>query len=205
MDKINPTFIALTAKAINYCLFAWKRCEWSVPPEFGPGGGAQHNCDTRNIDYVVNNARTDVVRHLDTDVLSSSPEVQAQKVHNICSMIHGSIHWTGMDPAIALPHNDQGSFEEEFIHYVLEELIEQPDDLFNCLSRFVADTEASMRLSAVRPMGGSATASSSQPDPCSNSNSNCNDITSITNMTRVENWGLVYGSTSVEGAMLVEG
>ena len=55
-----------------------------------------------------------------------------------------------------------------------------------------------MRFSAVLPMGGSAIAGSSQPVPCSDSNSNSNDIT---NMTSIENTGLVDGSMLVEGAM----
>jgi len=103
---------------------------------------------------------------------------------------------------MAQPHNGQGSFDEDFLHYVPEELIEQPDNSFNRLNSFVAATEASMRFSAVLPMGGSAIASSSQPAPCSNSNSNSNDIT---NMTSVENTGLVHGSTIVEGAMSLGG
>jgi len=52
-----------------------------------------------------------------------------------------------------------------------------------------------MQFSAVLPIGASAIASSSQPVPCSNSNSN--DITSITYMASVENMGLVDGSTIV--------
>jgi hypothetical protein len=99
---------------------------------------------------------------------------------------------------MAQPHNDQGSFDEDFLDYVPEELIEQPDNSFNRLSSFVAATEASMRFSAVLP----AIASSSQPVPCSDSNSNSNDIT---NMTSVENTGLVDGSTIVEGAMSLGG
>jgi len=108
---------------------------------------------------------------------------------------------------MAQPYNDQGSFDEDFLDYIPEELIEQPDNSFNRLSSFVAATEASMRFSAVLPMGGSAIASSSQPIPCSNSNSNSNsnDIISITNMTSIENTGLVDGSTIVEGAMSLGG
>jgi len=108
---------------------------------------------------------------------------------------------------MAQPHNDQGSFDKDFLDYIPEELIEQPDNSLNCLSSFVAATEASMRFSAVLPMGGSAIASSSQPIPCSdsNSNSNSNDLTSITNMTSIENMGLVDGSTIVEGAMSLGG
>jgi len=108
-----------------------------------------------------------------------------------------------MVPAMAQPHNNQGSFDEDFLHYVLEDLIEQPDNSFNPLSSFVAATEASMRFSAVLPIGGSAIASSSHPVPYSNSISNSNDITSITNMTSIENTGLVDGSTIVEGVMLL--
>ena len=198
IDKINPTFIALTATAIHHCLSAWKTGEFRVPPEFGPGGGAQRKCDARNINHAVNNACTDVFRRLDADFRSSSPEVQAKKIDNIRSMIRRRIHSTGTDPAMAQPHNDQGSFDEDFLDYVPEELIEQPDNSFNRLSSFVAATEASMRFSAVLP----AIASSSQPVPCSNSNSNSNDIT---NMTSVENTGLVDGSTIVEGAMSLGG
>ena len=198
IDKINPTFIALTATAIHHCLSAWKTGEFRVPPEFGPGGGAQRKCDTRNINHTVNNACTDVFHRLDADFRSSSPEVQAKKIDNIRSMIRRRIHSTGTDPAMAQPHNDQGSFDEDFLDYVPEELIEQPDNSFNRLSSFVAATEASMRFSAVLP----AIASSSQPVPCSDSNSNINDIT---NMTNIENTGLVDGSAIVEGAMSLGG
>ena len=198
IDKINPTFIALTATAIHHCLSAWKTGEFRVPPEFGPGGGAQRKCDTRNINHAVNNVCTDVFRRLDADFRSSSPEVQAKKIDNIRSMIRRRIHSTGTDPAMAQPHNDQGSFDEDFLDYVPEELIEQPNNSFNRLSSFVAATEASMRFSAVLP----AIASSSQPVPCSDSNSNSKDIT---NMSSVENTGLVDGSTIVEGAMSLGG
>jgi len=40
-------------------------------------------------------------------------------------------------------------------------------------------------------MGESAISSSSKPIPCSDSNSNSNDITSITNITSIGNAGLV--------------
>jgi hypothetical protein len=113
-------------------------------------------CDTRNISHVVNNASTDVFRRLNTDFLSSSPEVQAKKIDNICSMIRRRIHSAGTDPAMAQPHNDQGSFDEGFLDYVPEELIEQPDKSFNRLRSFVAATEASMRFSAVLPAIGSS-------------------------------------------------
>jgi len=151
---------------------------------------------------VVNNAWTNIFRRLDADFRSSSPEVQAKKIENICSMICRRIYSTGTDPVIAQPHKDQGSFDEDFLDYVLEELIQQPDNSCNCLSSFLAASEASMWFSAVLPMGGSAIASSSQPVPCSDSNSNSNDIT---NMTSVENTGLVDGCMIVEGAMSLGG
>jgi len=40
IDKINLTFIALTATAIHHCLLVWKTGEYRLPPEFGSGGGA---------------------------------------------------------------------------------------------------------------------------------------------------------------------
>ena len=144
IEKINPTFIALTATAIHHCLSAWKTGVFRMPPECGPGGGAQCKCDTRNINHAVKNACTDVFRHPDADFRSSSPEVQANKIDNICRMIHQRIHSTGTDPLMAQPHNDQGSIDEDFHDYVPEELMEQPDNSFNLLSSFVAATEASM-------------------------------------------------------------
>jgi hypothetical protein len=101
---------------------------------------------------------------------------------------------------MAQPHNDQGSVDEDFLDYVPEELIEQPDDSCNHLSSFVAATEASMRFSAVLP----AIASSSQPVPCSDSNSNSNS-NDITNMSSVENTGSVDGNTIVEGVLSLGG
>jgi len=139
MDKINPTFIALTATAINHCVSAWKAGEFRVLLEFGSGGGAQRKCDTRIINHMVDNACTDIFRH--------------------------------------------------------------PDNSCNHLSSFVAATEVSKQFSAVLPIGGSAIAISSQPIPCSDINCNRNDITSMTNMTSIENTGLVHGSMIVEGAM----
>jgi len=103
---------------------------------------------------------------------------------------------------MAQHHHDQGSFDENFIDYISEERIEHPDNSFHHLSSVVAATEASMRFSAVLPKGGFAIASSSQPVPCSNSNSNSNDIT---NITTIENTGLIDGRTIVEGAMSLGG
>jgi len=45
---------------------------------------------------------------------------------------------------MAQPHNDQRSFDEDFLDFVPEELMEQPNNSFNRLSSFVAATEASM-------------------------------------------------------------
>ena len=106
---------------------------------------------------------------------------------------------------MAQPHNIQGSFDEDFLHFVPEELIEQPSSSSNPLSSIVAATEASMRFSAVLPISGSVIASGSQGVPCSNSNSNSNDITSITNMTSVENMELVNGSMIIDGVMSLGG
>jgi hypothetical protein len=58
-----------------------------------------------------------------------------------------------------------------------------------------------MWLSAVLNMDGSAIPSSSQPVPSGDSNSNSIDITYMTNMTSLENTGLVDSSITVEGAM----
>jgi len=204
-DKINLTLIALTVTAIHHCLSPWTTGEFRVLPEFGPGGGAQCKCNTRNMHHAVNNACKDEFRHFDADFRSCSPEVNGWKIDNIRSMIIRRIHSTGMDPGIAQPHNDQGSFEKEFFHYIPEELIEQPDKSSTRLSSIGAATEASMRSSAVLHMGGPAIASSSQHVPCSNSNSIRNNITSITNMTSVENTGWVDGITIVEGAMSLGG
>jgi len=95
----------------------------------------------------------------------------------------------GIYPAMAQPHKNEGSFDEDFLDYVLEKLIEQPDNTFDHLSNIVAATEAHMQFSAVLPMCGSVIASSSQPAPCSNSNRKDN-----TNITSFENTGLVDGS-----------
>jgi len=103
---------------------------------------------------------------------------------------------------MAQPHNHQVSFDEDFLVDILEKLIEQPGNFFNGLSNFVAATRASMQVSAVLPMGGSAIASSSQPVPCRKSNSNSNDIS---NKTSVDIMGLVDGSSIVESAMSLGG
>jgi len=71
------------------------------------------------------------------DFRSSSSKVQTKKIDNIPSMIYQRIHYTGMAPAMAQPHNNQGSVDEDFLDDVLEELIEQPDTSFNRLSSFL--------------------------------------------------------------------
>jgi len=202
IDKTNPIFIALTATAIHHRLLPWKTGEVRVPPEFGPGGGAQSKCNTRIINHIVNKACTDIFCCLEADFRSSSPEVQAKNIDNIHSMIRRRINSTGTDSVIAQPHNDQGSVDEDFFDHVPDVPIEQPDNSFNSLSSFVAATGAGRRLSAVLSMGGSAIARNSQPFPCSNSNSNSNDIT---NMTSVENMGVVDGCMIVEGVMSLGG
>ena len=195
---INLTFIALTAMAIHHCLLAWKTGEFRVPPEFGPGGGAQHKWDTRNINPKVDSACTDVFRRLDADFRCYPQEVQAKTIHIMRIMIRQRIQSTGTDPAMVQPDNDHGSFDEAFLDYIPEELIEQRINSLKRLCSIVASTEASIRFPAVLPMCESAIDSSIQPVPGSNSNSNSNDIT---NGTSVGNTGLVDGSTIVEGAM----
>jgi len=118
-------------------------------------------------------------------------------------MIRRRIHSTVIDSAIAQPHKDQGSPDEDFLEYVPEEPIEQPKNSLHPLSSLIAATGASMWFSTVPAMDGSAIASSSQPVPCGNGNSN--DSTNITNITSVEQTGFDDGSMSVEGAMSVGG
>jgi hypothetical protein len=117
-------------------------------------------------------------------------------------MIRQSIHSPGTDPAMTHPHPDQGSFDEDCIDRLLQRVIKQLANTFNRLSRLVAANDASMRLSAILPMGGSVITSSCRLVPCSTRNRNTNNIT---NMTRVENAGLVGGSTMIEGASVSNG
>jgi len=98
---------------------------------------------------------------------------------------------------MAQPHHNQGSIDKDFLDYVPKEDIEQPDNSFYSLSILIADTEASMRISAVLHMCESATARGRQRIPYGNGNSNCKAITSITNMTSIENRALVDGGTIV--------
>jgi hypothetical protein len=110
-----------------------------------------------------------------------------------------------MDPAMAQPYNDHGSFDHNFLDYVLEVLKEQPNNAFNHVRSLVAATEATMTFSAVEPMGWSAIARSRQRVIRSDRNFNSSDITSITNKTSIENMGLVDGIVIVEGAMSLGG
>jgi hypothetical protein len=99
--------------------------------------------------------------------------------------------------------NNKGSFDVDFLDYILEELIEQPGKSCHRRSSIVATTEASILFSVVLPMGESAVASSSQPVPYCDSNSNCNDTTSITSMTSIANLELVHRSMIVASGMWV--
>jgi hypothetical protein len=110
--------------AIQHWLSAWKTDEFRVPPEFGPGGETQHMCNTRNINHPANNACPDVFGLLDADCYTSLPQVQAKTMDNICSMIRRRIHSAGTDTPMAQPPKNQCSFDEEFLDYVPEELIE---------------------------------------------------------------------------------
>ena len=87
IDKINLIFIALTMRAIQHCLSAWKTGEFRVLPELDPGSGVQQKCNTRNITHVLINACRDVFCHLEEGFLSSSPEVQHQNIYNIRSKL----------------------------------------------------------------------------------------------------------------------
>jgi len=118
---------------------------------FRPGCGSQCKRNSRNIDHAVNNACTDVYCCFAMDFHSSSPEIQAKKIDNIRSMICQRINSSCTDPPITQPHNDQGSFDEDFIDYVLDKLIEQPDNSFNSLSGIVAATEASIWVGLPSP------------------------------------------------------
>jgi len=59
-----------------------------------------------------------------------------------------------------------------------------------------------MQFSAVLPMGGSAIVSSSQPIPCSDGNRDGNDMT---NLTIIQNTGLVDEIMIVDGVMSLGG
>jgi hypothetical protein len=102
---------------------------------------------------------------------------------------------------MAQPENSQGSCDKDFFDYIPEDLIEQSGNTFHCHCSFVAATEVSMQFSAVLPMSRAAISRSSLPIPCSNSNSNSNNITNITNIIHITIIEVVNGSMIVEGAM----
>jgi hypothetical protein len=149
---------------------------------------------------------TDLFRFLNADFHFSLPQVQAKTIYNIRCMICPRIHSTGANPGMVQSQNYQGSLDhDDLLDIIMEELIEQPENAFNHPSCFVAPTEDSMQFSAVLPMDWSAITSSSQPIPCSNTNSNRNAIASIICQTSVENPGFVVGSTFVEDIMALGG
>jgi hypothetical protein len=79
IDKVTPTFVAITATAICHCLSAGNTGKLRVPPKCGPGGGAQYMCDTRNINHTVNSACIDEFPLHDTYLRSSVPEAQSKR------------------------------------------------------------------------------------------------------------------------------
>jgi len=111
--------MALTKTAIHDCVQVWKTGQFTVPQEFGSGGGAQRKCDTRHINHTGNTACTGVFCPLDADFPSSLPEVKPAKIDNICSMITRRIYSTGTDPAMAKPHHNHGCVEEDLLDYDL--------------------------------------------------------------------------------------
>jgi len=92
----------------------------------------------------VDNAYADVLSCPNAEFHSSLPDAQSKMIINIGSMIHRRILSTGTHPAMAQPHNDQGSNEEHFLLYIWKELLEQPNYSINHLSSVVAATETSM-------------------------------------------------------------
>jgi len=112
--------------------------------KFGPRGGAQIKHNKRKFNEAVDSACTVVPCRLDTYFHSSSTELQAKNIDNIHSLFPRWIHTTGTDPAMAQPHNKQGSIDEGFLHNVPEELIEQANISFNQFGSLVAATKGSM-------------------------------------------------------------
>jgi hypothetical protein len=94
-----------------------------------------------------------------------------------------------------------GRINEEFHIDILKKPIERPDKSFKPLSSFIGATESSIQFSTVLPVGRSPIASSCQPIRSTTTNCNCNDITNITKIARVENPELVDGSTIAEGVI----
>ena len=124
IDKIKATFITLTVTASHHCLSAWNPAECSVLSEFDPGGGAPCTCDSRNVTHKVNNAFTELIRSLNTDLCCFSPYVQPTTMGNICSMNRWRIHVTGTVRAMPIPHNDECSLDVNSLPCMLRKLIE---------------------------------------------------------------------------------
>jgi len=99
-------------------------------------------CDTGYINHVGNNASTDVFRCLDKDFCTSLPEVESKNIDTIRSMICWRINRTGMNLVMAQPHNNQGSFDEDFLDYILEQLHQQ--------KTFPSGRNGSVRVDALR-------------------------------------------------------
>jgi len=110
-----------------------------------------------------------------------------------------------MDPAESQPHYNQGSCDEDLVHYILEKLIEQPNHSYYCLCSFVTSTDARVCFSAVLSRVESAMSNGSQHVLCSNSNSNSNEIPTITKFTSIQNMGFFYGCMIVERVRLLGG
>jgi len=205
IDIINLIFISLTAPTIHHCLSVYKPGEFTLPPEIGLGGGAQHKYNTRVINHLEMDECGDVFHLLNVNFHSSSPELQANKTDNIRSIIHQRIHSTGIDPVLSQPHHTQGRIDVEFLVYILKKPLERSNKSFKPLSSFIVATESSMQFSAVLPIGRLSIASSSQLIHSSNSNSNSSDITNVTKIPRVENPGLGGGRTIAKGVILSGG
>jgi hypothetical protein len=163
-------------------------------------------CYSTNINHTDNNAYIGVFHYLNIDFCAFIPEVQTTNIDSIRSMICHGIQSTGSDTVIAQVHNDKGRFDEDFVDDIQIKVTEQHDNSCDCLSSFVATTEARVRFLAGLPIRGSVITSSNQSIPCSDStsNSNSNDVTNIINITGPENLGLLNGSTIVECAVSIE-
>jgi len=107
-------FIDLTTMAIHHCVSVSKTGYFRVPPEFGPGCGANCNSHARNIDPPVHKVCSEIFCCVDGDFGSSSPKVQSKMIYNTHSLNGQSIYSSGTDPAMAHPHHDQGSIDKDF-------------------------------------------------------------------------------------------
>jgi len=75
IDKIHPTYIALTTTAIYHCRSAGNTEKLRGLKNFDPRGGAQNKCDITIISLMVNSICNDVFCHRDTDFYSFSGEI----------------------------------------------------------------------------------------------------------------------------------